>query len=714
MIARASIDFETGSPLDLTQVGVHRYAEHPDTRIWCFAWRIDDEPVQLWTPGAAAPVALLDHIREGGITVSHNAGFERIIWNGVLTTKYEPAWPKLQISQQRCTMARAMALGLPASLDRLGAVLKLKFVKDTEGAKYMKALMTPSAYWSTPVEDWLHVYHGLLAYCIQDVETERAIDKKLPDLTPYEQKVWELDQTINDRGIPMDRRLLTRASELVEYAISKAGQLLQAATSGALTSVTGLQDMAAWLRCFGLDAENLTKESVNRLIGQAEELGLQEATAVLKLRQSAGKSSVTKYKRMLDCICKDDTIKGTMAYYGARTGRWAGRLIQPQNLPRFDHENPKEVAVLEDVIGLLAGDSSIEVVYECMMERHGDVIPWLSKAIRSSIKARPGYKLIGGDSSNIEGRFNAWMAREEWKVQAFRDYDAGIGPDLYKLAYSKALGVLVENVTKPMRQIGKVMELACGYQGGIGAFVKMGAGYGLYPHNLVAPMKKAVDPEIWLSTQTRFAEATDKFGLSADEWTAVKIIVESWRAAHPKVVAQWAALDKAARKAINNPGEDIRVADGLIPASYQVHGPFLFCKLPSGRRIAYPDPRIETETVTIPATETEPERVETRTGVRVNGVDSKTRAFSKQALYGGLECENAVQGGSRDAMVEFMFRAEAAGYPIRLTVHDELMAEVPEDFGSEEEFKALMTEDIGWAKGLPLAAQTWSDQRFVK
>lgn len=283
-------------------------------------------------------------------------------------------------------------------------------------------------------------------------------------------------------------------------------------------------------------------------------------------------------------------------------------------------------------------------------------------------------RLVGADLSNIEGRINAWLAGERWKVQAFRDYDAGAGPDLYVLTYARSFGVAVDAVSKAERQIGKVQELALGYQGGVGAFQSMAAVYGL--------------------------KVTDE---RADE------LKTAWRDAHPAIVQSWWDLQDAAIDAVANPGCIVPVLNDLI--RYKVDRGFLWCKLPSGRVLAYAAPRIVWGKIKRrDGSELEKRQVE------YEGVDSVTKRWGPQRLYGGLQCENIVQAIARDVIAEAMFRAETAGFPIILTVHDEILAEVEDASAGHtaETIEALMCVVPKWAPGLPLAAKAWEDKRYVK
>lgn len=318
----------------------------------------------------------------------------------------------------------------------------------------------------------------------------------------------------------------------------------------------------------------------------------------------------------------------------------------------------------------------------------GEPLAVVSDLLRGLVGAETGNTLHAADFSNIEGRLIAWFAGEDWKVQAFRDFDAGTGPDLYKLAYARSFSVDASVVDKEQRQVGKVMELALGYQGGVGAFQKMAVGYGV--------------------------QVTDA---RADE---LKV---AWREAHPNVVSWWYDLENAAIEAIRCPGETQWVGQHI---AFRKVGTFLYMRLPSGRAIVYPFPCMKQKLMPwttqgrmiLPATDEAPAVYEQlpvwKDSIAYKGVDQFNRQWSDQFAHGGLLANNAVQGTARDIEAEAMFRVEDAGYPVVLTVHDEVVSETAEDFGSVEEFERLMTVLPAWADGLPLAAGAWSAKRYRK
>jgi DNA polymerase len=660
----AHIDFETRSTCDLKKSGVYRYAEDPTTEIIVMSWRVGDGPVLRWTPGSEDPLELLAHIEAGGTVIAHNAGFERAIWNAKTPTH----WPRLTIESQDCTMARGLAVALPGSLDMLAQAMKLPVQKDKDGQRLMMQMCKPRRiedgqpiWWDDPEK-----LERLGLYCDRDVETECVADAALPPLSDVERRVWVLDQTINDRGVMIDRASVERALDVVGEALRRADERMWWLTDGEVRKCSEVAKIVAWLNKRGIPCESVAKGEIEDIVLMSGLMGDDTAEEVVRLRRAAGKTSTSKFKAMLNSVCADGRVRGTLAYHGAGTGRWAGRLIQPQNFPRIDAE--KELSDILRIVELLALPRGPKEICDLIEMMVGPAMEWLSKCLRAMLIAGPGKKFVSGDFSNIEGRVNAWIAGENWKLDAFRAYDAGTGPDLYRLAYARSFGVDIADVSKADRQVGKTMELALGFQGGAGAFITMGANMGVHV-------------------------ADDR----------AKELVRAWRDAHPNITQSWWDLQDAAIEAVGAPGIKVPCLNGKV--QYLAANGFLFCQLPSGRVIAYAHPKLVW---------TETAAGHQRIQIEYWGVDSYTKRWCAQRLYGGVQSNNVVQGTARDLMVEAMFRMEDAGYPLVLTVHDELLSEVAEDFGSADEYQRLMSVLPAWASGLPVATAAWEDTRYVK
>lgn len=710
----AHLDFETRSTTDLRKSGVYRYVEDRNTAPWGFKYRIGQGPYKEWRPGYPDPTDLLDHIRQGKIVKAHNAAFERINWNEYVKRWY-PHWPKLKIPQMDCTMARAAAIAHPQDLDTLAVVLNCVNKKDRAGHSLMLKMCKPRSYkqdgsivwWDEP-----DLQDRQMAYCEQDVRVECEVDDKLPPLTDYERRVWYFDQVINDRGIPMDRRAIEKCAELVEYCKKMADVEMRKLTGRTVPKCTNDAKIIAWIQEQGIECTTVKKgvqDDIIFLSGLHDKPTVKE---VIELRRASKKTSTSKYKAMLQAMCLDDFIRGLLNYHGASTGRWAGRLVQPHNFPRVDHE---EEGYIYEWLHEMLETLPVQEIYDMIVAVHGPAAPLLilSRALRSMIKAPAGKKLIGGDFANIEGRINALFANATWKLDAFRAYDNKTGPDLYKLAASGILGKEINLITALERQgVGKVSELALGFQGSVGAFISMGEQYNVDVYTLVAPILAATSSAQWDATAATYAKQPNKHGLFEREWTALKIIVDNWRKTNNEIAQLWWDLQDAAIEAVAAPGQVVRVAGGRV--QYYSDNRCLWCVLPSGRMLCYSSPRVDERWETYTSKSGEKKQRLKRSVVYL-GFDSETRQWGEQWLYGGLQCENVVSGTARDVMVDRQFAVERGGYPVILTVHDEILT-LPNDDKryTVEEFQSIMSELPGFVDGLPLAVKAWEDMRYVK
>lgn len=676
------IDFETRSALDLKKVGLHNYARHPTTDVWCMAWVIDEDEPQIWTPSwqydrcvppnlgimCDLPDAVVSHVADGGTVIAHNAAFELAIWNNVLHKKYGIIFP-LEPKQTYCTMAQCYAMALPGALEDAGLALGLAVLKDTEGRALMLRMARPRStnpdgtfvWWDEPEK-----LQRLYAYCQQDVRVERELGKRLLPLSERERQVWLMDYAINQRGVAVDLETAKAAMAMAEIVKERCTDEIVQITHGAVQSITAVAAFKEWIRAQGVAVDSLAKQDVVDLLDTA---ALPEnVRRALTLRQEAGKASTAKLDRLVDSAGDDARLRNLYQYHGAGPGRWAGRGVQVHNLPR---DMPKR-DVVERVLQLVRQGN-----YEAIDAVFGPPLTMISKCLRSFFVAPPGKMLISGDWANVEGRGQAWFAGEQWKLDAFRAADAKTGPGIYELAYSRMFGVPIESVTNEERQVGKVSELAFGYQGGKGSFAKMGKNYNVK----VAP------------------ERAEQFKVT-------------WRAAHPKIVQCWYDIQRAAIAAVQNTGETFSCGYVGRQATFKMAGSFLWCQLPSGRVNCYPYPKI-----------LEGEFGPQLTYMSVPGPETKIIYDTKNAsnwarvsTYGGSLFNNIVQGFCRDFLAECMLALSAAGASIVLHTHDDINIEVDGNkaIGARAAMEAFMRTPPAWAAGFPLFAKVDVMTRYGK
>lgn len=743
------IDVESSSAAELAGddgVGVHKYAEHWTTRVYCMAWWFDDvKQTKLWHDWEPFPQEVIDHVAGGGTVVAHNAAFERTMWNVVMrrpnVVDNLPALilPELKIEQMVCTLARASTITLPAGLDYIAQVMGFENRKDPVGYKLMMKHAKPASRTKHPDGSETYTWHSdreerrvIGAYCQQDVVVELDVDRTVLQHAARERRVWELDQRINDRGVRLDLPLVKAAIEVVEVAKARLHTRMAKITDNEVTACSQVQKIVAWINAKGIPCTSIAKGVQQELILQAKSVD-SKVEEVILLRQQSGKGTPTsKYQTMASCALLDGKAYGQLFYHGASTGRWAGRLIQFHNLPKIDEDH--DLRDVLTVVGILGTYWSADEKCDAIQMVCGTVLPVLSKALRHMLIASEGRRFIGGDLSNIEGCVAAWISGEEWKTQAYRDFQAGNGQDLYIVSYSKSFGLEVHKVTKSQRGIGKIQELACGFQGSVGAYHKMCRQYNLNIAAMVGPIRSAVTQEEWdAAAKTMKRPGTNTYGLPEDQWTAFKVAVNGWRAAHPAVESAWYELQDAAIQAVAEPEKPVWCLDGKI--AYLCSRDVLWCKLPSGRNLAYMRPYIkgtyeyhlqdgdgnyawvkEDDVDGLLSkgyfrTEKQP-RV--KRSVIFECYESEKKRWGKSSLYGGLQFENIVQAVARDVMVEGMFAAEEKGYNIVLTVHDELLCDEPVGHGSAEELQSIMSTVPSWCPGLPLAAKCWEDIRYAK
>lgn len=649
-----SIDFETRSTTDLRRTSVYRYAEDPNTDIWCMAYAVGDYHPRLWLPGDPPPAALVEWVEEGRPLRAWNAQFERIIWRFILGPRY--GFPRVRRDQWYCTQAEALAQNLPAALGKAARVLGTP-AKDAGGRRLMLQMAKPRKIDDDGTIIWWDVdekRESLYEYCRQDVVVERAIARKIRRLPAVERETYLLDQLINDRGVAIDMALVEAAQKVSSTELARVNDELREITGGAVEAVTRVPDMTAWLD-ERIGMPNLQKATVRDKL-EEEDLP-EDARRVLLLRQEAGKSSVSKLDAFERWVNSDGRCRGMLQYYGASsTGRWAGRGPQPQNLlrPEVDDVEDYIPAVLDEDVGWILGQGE-------------DPMTVLASLLRSCIIAAPGHRLMGIDYSQIEARITAWYAEQEDLLDAFAR-----GEKVYEQMAEVIYGIPADEVEKDSRerQVGKGAVLGGGFQMGWEKF--QGQIY--------------TQTGIWLS-DTEAEEA-----------------IEAYRAKNWRIKQFWYEIEDAATQAVCLPGKVFGVGRNRS-IKYTVRNNVLWCRLPSGRFLAYSLPAIEEREV--PWGGTQP-------SLTFAGINSYTKKWERMALYGGWLTENVVQAMARDLLRDGMFRLEDAGYKTILTVHDEILLEVPEDFGSLQEAESVMSEVPEWALELPVAVEGWEGERYRK
>lgn len=648
------VDFETRSLCDLQECGAHVYAADPSTEIICLAYQIDDEPVQVWAPGDAPPVALHSELQRGRSVWAFNSAFDRAIWESDACERSGMRPWHVAAEQWNDVMAVCAYKALPLNLEAAAKVLGLEQQKGKEGKaliqKYCKPISKKNqTFRPIPPEDM----EAIKSYAAQDIRTTRAVLEAVGNLSPAERKWWLLEQKINNRGITIDIPAVRRCIEIAEGEAARINAELSDITGGQITAATQAERISA-----AAGIENCRKENMGDAIKAASDPAVRR---VLELRQEGSLASTKKLYRMASGVNADGRARGLMQYHGATTGREAGRRIQPQNLFR------PEDAWLElglDADCIMDAPSSADAA-EFLRAMYGSPLRSIANMMRNLLVASPGHLLVAGDFNQIEARVNAALAGEESKLAAFRAVDAGEADDIYCTTAAGIYGYPVRKKTHKMeRQVGKIAELASGFQGSVGAWLRFGA---------------------------------DRLGWTEDQ---IKEKVAAWRAAHPNIAKSWKGYQEAATAAVARPGEVFSYRQ----IAYSVRGQWLLCRLPSGRVIHYFRPELCEDRFGGPSFSYEANKQLSGGG----------RAWRRIVAYGGLLCENVVQAVSRDIMVAAAFRCEEAGFPVVLTVHDELVCEVPVDEADPSVLEQLLSITPTWAQGWPIRAEAWAGRRYQK
>jgi len=749
------LDFETRSAADLKALGTYRYARDESTDVLCMCWTWDDEPeVGLWhpsfrdyaftqeqktadrtqedIPATPFPEELVERILLGENVEAHNAFFERNIWLAIMVARY--GFPDIDFEQWRCSAAVAASFSMRRKLEHVAKDLGLAEQKDMDGHKIMMTLTKPRktvsrervliaeanglGEWQQKTErsrpryviaravdatlkgntrdlrakgikipddisDWNQSRADLLnvfSYCQQDVRTERAVSNSLRHLKGTELAIWQLDQKINLRGLHLDRPMVEGALTIGAAADADAQVQIREITEGAVDKTTKRAKFKEWLRGEGvqiptkvvkeIDGEGNESQVVKETTGADYIRPLLETVPphvarAIEIWLAVNKTSTKKYNAMINRLMDDDRVRETLRYWGASTGRWSGLGIQPHNFVRFCPKPDMMTKLCADIAG---GD------YDdvCMLHGRDDVMALLARIMRGSVTAAPGYDLIAADYSQIEARGTFWIAGHEKGLEEIRRLDA-LGKDavedLYTSQASMILGRFVTKADEYDRQVwGKVPVLACGYQGGVGALQS-------------------------------YAEI---YNADIDDELAAEI-VRGYREANWPVCEFWYEAERCAIDAVLRGSSKPAVVMDNGHIKFKKLGAFLHCRLPNGRLLSYFAPRVEMD-----------ERFDKPKVTFTGYATYKPGLWTRCSTYGGKITENIVQGLCRDIMAEAMLRAEAAGYPIVLTVHDEIVSEVRKGEGDVAEFEKILTEVPAWATDFPVVAGGWRRERYGK
>ncbi|EGQ4346623.1 TPA: DNA polymerase [Staphylococcus pseudintermedius] len=648
-----NIDIETYSSNDILKCGVYKYVEAKDFEILIIAYSIDGGSVsaidmtmlddtEFHASYETFKIALFDpNVKKHAF----NANFERTC----LAKHFDADMPPEEWS---CTMVNATRLGLPSSLEKVGDALNLQNQKDRAGKNLIRYFSVPckptkvngGRTRNLPQHDPVK-WQQFIDYCIRDVEVEMSIATKTKDfpVTEEEQNYWNLDQRINDRGIKLSKELMLGANELDK--MSKEDLLKQAIQITRLENPNSTSQLLKWLNEEqGLDIPNLQKKTVQEYLKRATG----KAKQMLEVRLQISKTSVKKYNKMHDMMCVDERVRGLFQFYGASTGRWAGRGVQLQNLTKH-YMSAVELDIARDFIKAQRFDDLSLLLATPPQDL-------LSQLVRTTFVAKDGYELAVSDFSAIEARVIAWYAKEQWRLDVFNTHGK-----IYEASAAQMFGVPIESITKgdPLRQKGKVSELALGYQGGPGALKAMGA----------------LD-----------------MGINESE---LQGLVDSWRKANPNIVNFWKACQDAAINTVRS--RKTHYTHGLC---FYIKKGLLMIEIPSGRSLAYPKARISENDWGAPVVE--------YMGLDIN------RKWAKLKTYGGKLVENIVQATARDLLAVSMLRLDNAGFNIVGHVHDEVIIEIPQNSNGLAKIEKIMSKPVKWAEGLNLNSDGFTSPFYMK
>lgn len=645
------IDLETYSDIDLKACGVYKYVESPEFKILLVSYAFDNEPVKVvdLAQGEKWPKALIKALDNPEvIKTSYNANFELTCLRKFFHTP---------VDQWRCSMIHSSYERRIGSLANVCEALKLPRdkQKDKNGLALIKLFSIPNAEGKRNLpEEYPEQWKMFKEYCRQDTEAERALGEKLQyyNWPGREQHFWELDQKINNNGVKIDMSLVNNALKIAEAQSTQLAEEYTRLTG--IEKVNSRNELLDWLQTKGVNVESVSKGALTEIM-QDDTLP-EEVRNVLEIRSELAKSSIAKYTTMLNVANSDHRARGLFRFYGTGTGRWAGRLIQLQNLPRNDDFDGAELDKIREAA--ISGSLTKFKAYT------DNVTGSLSQLIRTALVPSKGKKFVIVDFSAIEARVIAWLAGEVWRLEVFRG-DGKIYEQSAALMYHVPVHTIAKGESNyHLRAVGKVAELACGFGGGIGALKAFGA---------------------------------DKQGLDDD---ALKLLIDKWRLRSPKIVELWREYQTAAVKLTTDPRATLRKVGKVIftkTVNSSDGSTALTITLPSSRKLFYPDPTFTKEE-----------------GLSFD--DIKEGKLVRTRTYGGKITENVVQAIARDCLAEFMNRLDKLGFDIVMHVHDEVVLEVPEAAAEEKlkEALELMQVPPAWALDLPLKGAGFAADYYQK
>lgn len=663
---RFLFDYESQSQVDLKKLGAVEYAKHHSTKALCLGIKKNNEKSKLWLPGDSLPYEFEEALEDKEfVFTAHNAFFEYCMTKFVLTRyfkgKRKRQLEELSIERYKCTAAKAATCALPRSLEGAGAAIKLPIQKNMDGRRLMLKYMKPTQKWSKWFntksnkpepqmyhDDELELY-SIYAYCLTDVEAEAMLDDALPDLSRYEQNVWVANQKMNFRGIQIDIPTVKKVLKLSKQHVDELQESVSKITHGELDSVLKVKATLEWFDSKGFEYTNLRADTVKAALEDGElPDGVRQ---ILKIRQAVSKTSNKKYNAMLTRAGTDGRVRDLTMYHGASTGREAGRGLQVQNLPRGSIKNV-ELAI--KIIQMCEDIEDLKLFYD-------DPANVFSSCIRSMVKATDNYELFVADFNAIECRVLQWLAGNK---EAIDDFNKGV--DRYKKLATLIFNIDIDDVNEDQRFVGKQGELGSGYGLGWKKFILMCAQYGRHITDEIA--KKTID---------------------------------AYRESNKDVVKMWSNVENAAIKAVQNKGKSYTVNRTTW---YFLKG-FLWCVLPSGRRLAFYGATVKTEKT--PWGELRPKLYYWR-------VNPKNKKWESIGTYGGSLVESVCQATARDLTVNGIKNMEKNNFKYLFQCHDEIICEKIKGVSSLEEYIELMVAKPLWAESLPIKSSGWVGERYKK